>query len=170
MPSVAVRRAATALAAAGVDAILVETQNSIREAVAAAAAAVQTGLPVLVSFVCDDGGRILSGERLAQGLAALQPFAPEAVGINCLPAACVEPALTALRNCGRPWLVSPNLGAPGATPDEPRSADLTPSNLARRAVRWCELGARAVGGCCGTTPQHLAAVAGAVRARFPLEG
>ncbi len=79
---------AAALAAAGVDLILVETMNTVREAVAAARGAAATGLPVVVSCVTDEGGRLLSGEPVedfARALLSL-PVPPDALGINCVAA------------------------------------------------------------------------------------
>ncbi len=79
---------AAALAAAGVDLILVETMNTVREAAAAARGAAATGLPVVVSCVTDGGGRLLSGEPVedfARALLSL-PVPPDALGINCVAA------------------------------------------------------------------------------------
>ncbi|MGA7991975.1 MAG: homocysteine S-methyltransferase family protein, partial [Thermoanaerobaculia bacterium] len=79
---------AAALAAAGVDLILVETMNTVREAVAAARGAAATGLPLVVSCVTDETGRLLSGERVedfARALLSL-PLPPDALGVNCVAA------------------------------------------------------------------------------------
>jgi S-methylmethionine-dependent homocysteine/selenocysteine methylase len=145
------------LVAAGVDAILAETVNTLREGVAAARAAREAGAEVLVSFVCGAHARLLSGEPLAEALDALAPLAPLAVGVNCLPpdavAACLEP----LRRSGRAFLVYANLGAPGA-PLSAHPEDSSPEAYARHALGWVRAGAACVGGCCGTTPAHLAAV------------
>jgi S-methylmethionine-dependent homocysteine/selenocysteine methylase len=155
------------LVAAGVDAILVETINALREGVAAARAAREAGAEVLVSFVCDAHARLLSGEPLAEALDAVAALAPLAVGVNCLPpdavAACLEP----LRRSGRPFLVYANLGAPGAPlPADP--GDASPEAYAAHALRWARAGAACIGGCCGTTPAHLAAVQRRLRAAaFP---
>ena len=145
------------LCEAGVDAILAETHNSVREARAAARAACEAGAPFLVSFVCDAAARLLSGEPLAEALAAVAPLGPLAVGVNCLPASAVPACLPALRACGLPFAVQANLGAP--TPRGERSEALSPERFAGLAGAWIEAGARAVGGCCGTTPAHLAALA-----------
>jgi S-methylmethionine-dependent homocysteine/selenocysteine methylase len=155
------------LVAAGVDAILVETMNTRREGVAAARAAREAGAEVLVSFVCGTQARLLSGEPLAEALDAVASLAPLAVGVNCLPpdavAACREP----LRRSGRPFLVYANLGAPGA-PLSADPADASPEAYAAHALGWARAGAACVGGCCGTTPAHLAAVQRRLRAAgFP---
>jgi S-methylmethionine-dependent homocysteine/selenocysteine methylase len=145
------------LVAAGADAILVETINRLREGVAAARAAREAGAEVLVSFVCGAEARLLSGEPLAEALDAVAPFAPLAVGVNCLPPDAVAPCLAPLRRCGRPFLVYANLGAPGA-PLPAAPADASPEAYAAHALAWVRAGAACVGGCCGTTPAHVAAL------------
>src|SRR5215472_3037340 len=74
------------LADAGVDLLLAETHNTVREAVAAGRAARDTGLPFIVSMVTDGAGRLLSGEPLAAAAEALLPLEPSALGVNCVPA------------------------------------------------------------------------------------
>jgi S-methylmethionine-dependent homocysteine/selenocysteine methylase len=146
-------RHARHLVGAGVDAILVETINSLREGVAAARAARDAGAELLVSFVCDRESRLLSGEPLAEALDAVAGFAPAAVGVNCVPPGAVMPCLPVLQRAGRPFLVYANLGAPGAPLDAP--SDTSPAAFASAALRWASAGAACVGGCCGTTPAHL---------------
>lgn len=150
---------ASHLARAGVDAVLVETMNCVREACAALAAARAAGLPALVSFVCWDGARLLSGESLAVALDAVREAAPLAVGVNCLPPGNVAACLPALAACDLPSCVYPNLGAPLNDDGSQRSDECEPDELARRAGEWIEAGVRLVGGCCGTSPQHIAAIA-----------
>jgi len=150
------------LAAAGVDLVLVETMNTRREAIAATRAARATGLPVWVSFACDDRARLLSGEPLAEALADVARFEPALVGVNCLPPPHVAPALAVLRALGRPFAVHANLGAPDPTGG--RTHDTTPEQYAAHARRWIDAGARAVGGCCGTTPAHVRAITEAIDA------
>ena len=76
---------ARALAEAGADGILVETHNTVRELVAACRAAKETGLPLVASMVTDGNGTLLSGEPISHAVAALEPLAPDALGINCVP-------------------------------------------------------------------------------------
>lgn len=77
------------LADAGADLILVETQNTIREAVAATRAAVRTGLPVLASLICGQDGSLLSGESVTDAARVLLPLGPCALLLNCCPAPSV---------------------------------------------------------------------------------
>jgi S-methylmethionine-dependent homocysteine/selenocysteine methylase len=151
------------LAEAGVDAILVETMNTIREAVAAARAARAAGRPLLVSFVCWDGARLLSGEPLADALRAVAPAEPLALLVNCLPPSNVAACLTVLAAGAQRFGAYANLGAPDDSAGLTRSEDCTPAEFAAEAESWRVAGAQIVGGCCGTTPEHLRAVAAQVR-------
>ena len=150
------------LAETGVDAVLVETMNSTREAVAALRAARATGLPALVSFVCWEGARLLSGELLRDALAAL-PERPAAVLVNCLPPSNVGACLPVLLESALPFGVYPNLGAPVNEAGSERSEEHEPTAFAELAAEWREAGARVIGGCCGTTPAHIHALAQRLR-------
>ncbi|MCP5065608.1 MAG: homocysteine S-methyltransferase family protein [bacterium] len=141
------------LAAAGADAILAETHNTAREAKAAAQAARAAGLPILVSFVCNERGRLLSGEALETGIDSVLAVGPVAVGVNCLPISALAECIPVLAASGLPFLLSPNMG----TPSE-RVESLPPDQFAALTQTWREAGASIIGGCCGTTPEHLAAV------------
>ncbi|MCP5058543.1 MAG: homocysteine S-methyltransferase family protein [bacterium] len=152
------REHAEQLARAGADAILAETHNTAREAKAAALAAQAVDLPLLVSFVCDAQGRLLSGEPLEAGIDAVLPARPLAVGVNCLPISALEACIPILQGCGLPFLLSPNLGAPSE-----RVELLEPDRFAGLTRTWREAGAAIVGGCCGTTPEHLAAAVSLLR-------
>jgi S-methylmethionine-dependent homocysteine/selenocysteine methylase len=150
---------AQALAAAGVDAILVETMNSVREAAAAARAGLATGLPVLVSFACDGEARLLSGEPLTAALDAVAPLGAHALLVNCLPPRCVAACLPVLTRAGLPFGAYANLGAPNDATGFTRSDDCSASDFARYAAGWRAAGARILGGCCGTGPEHVRALA-----------
>jgi S-methylmethionine-dependent homocysteine/selenocysteine methylase len=146
------------LADAGVDAVLVETMNTIREARAALRAASGVGLPALASFVCWEGARLLSGEPLADAVAAARDAGACAVGVNCLPPSNVEACVHVLAAGPLPFGVYPNLGEPEDNQGFRRSEDLSPDDFGRLAAAWAARGASVLGGCCGTTPAHLAAV------------
>ena len=148
---------------AGVDALLFETLNSVREARAATRAARDAEAPFLVAFVCGADAQLLSGGPLEAALEAVLPQAPLAVAVNCLPAFAVDACLPALRDCGCPFGVYANLGAPDDSTGFRRSEETKPNDFARHVGRWLEAGARLVGGCCGTTPAHLRAVVAEVR-------
>ena len=82
------------LADAGVDLILVEAMNCIREAVAATQAALNTGVPVLTSFVCRSDGRLFSGETVAAAVQAIAPLGVNGLLINCTPLATILQSFT----------------------------------------------------------------------------
>lgn len=148
---------AAALRRAGVDAVAVETMNTIREARAAAAAAREAGLPFVASFVCGADARLLSGEPLEEALETLDALDPLALGVNCVPPAVADACLPTLGHGRRPVWLKANLGAPRR--DGPgRTEELGPEAFAERARAWVRAGAAAVGGCCGTTPAHVAAL------------
>ena len=151
---------ASLLAQAGADLILAETHNSIAEAAAAVRAAKATGLPVVVSLVTDGAGRLLSGERIETAAAELARLAPDAVGINCVPAARLAGDLERLAQAtgGEPLAAYGNLGLPADGPGWSFTEELSPDKYAAHARSWLGLGARIVGGCCGTTPEHTRAV------------
>jgi S-methylmethionine-dependent homocysteine/selenocysteine methylase len=152
---------AAALAAAGVDLILVETMNTVREASAAARAAAATGLPVVVSCVTDGSGHLLSGEPVedfARALLAL-PAPPDALGVNCVAARSLAADL------GRLAAAAP--GVPLAAYGNTFGAPVAPEDYAVLAGDWARLGARLVGGCCGTTAAHTRAVGRIVTGNTP---
>ena len=147
------------LAEAGVDGLLVETLNSVREALAAAAAAQATGLPFWVSFVCGDDAELLSGEPLESAVAAVARFDPNVVLVNCLPPSKLPACLEVLRSSGLPFGVYANLGEPAEDGGYRHTEDLTPEAFAACAKPWISAGARVIGGCCGTQPAHIGALA-----------
>ena len=154
------------LAEAGVDVILVETMNTIREAAAATQAARATGLPVLTSFVCRSDGRLFSGERVTEAVEAVAPLGGVGLLINCTPTPTIaEPfselysALAPHRTHGLPLSgLYGNIGHTNDVTGWTNTTDVTPLEYAQLAAGWLRLGARIVGGCCGTTPGHIAAV------------
>lgn len=152
---------ASNLAAAGVDLLIVETMKDIVEAQAAAQAASKTGLPFSVSFICRPDGSLLSGERIADAVKAVEPFGPAFLGINCTPAPTLDVALKELRAATKlPIAVYAN---PGHTEDYQTWGETEatqPAAYCRFAQHWIQLGAHLVGGCCGTRPEHITALHG----------
>jgi S-methylmethionine-dependent homocysteine/selenocysteine methylase len=147
------------LAEAGADAILLETFNTVREAHIAAAAAVSTGLPVIVSFVCRLRSQLLSAEDPTEAATAVSLPGVVAVGVNCTTINDVPSALRRLA-AGTPLPLAAYANNAWFAPDSDflRAAPLEPASYADHAAEWAELGARLVGGCCGTGPEHVAAV------------
>jgi S-methylmethionine-dependent homocysteine/selenocysteine methylase len=156
------REQAESLAAAGADLILLETHNTVRELVAAARAARATALPFVASMVTDGNGRLLSGETIEDAVKALEPShsKPDAISINCVPAGKLSGDLARLAAAaaGVPLAAYGNLGLPADDRGWAFTEELSPPAYAELARSWLSLGARIVGGCCGTTPAHTAAL------------
>lgn len=146
------------LAAAGVDLILIETMNTVREARAAIAAARATGLPVWASLIPGPDLTLLDGTPLADALARLADDGPDALLLNCLPVDYADACLPLLASAGPPFGIYANASrVPGAVF---RADDrIAPDAYAAAARGWAAAGACVVGGCCGTSPDHLRAVA-----------
>ncbi|MBL9167396.1 MAG: homocysteine S-methyltransferase family protein [Verrucomicrobiales bacterium] len=140
---------------AGVDLLLIETMNSIREAVIAAQVATMTGRPTFVSFVCDRDGRILSGESLAAAAGLLLPLGVKALGVNCGAAHTLAKPLAELRAaCGPdfPLIAYGNIGYADEAQGWINTDAVNPDSYWQCAQTWP---AQIVGGCCGTTPEHI---------------
>jgi S-methylmethionine-dependent homocysteine/selenocysteine methylase len=151
---------AEALADAGVDLLLLETHNTVRELAAAARAARHTGLPYIASVVTDGNGRLLSGESIARAVAAVTPLDPNGFGVNCVPASRLEADVARLSTAaaGQPVAAYGNLGLPADGSGWAFTEDLPPEDYALLAAGWLDAGASVIGGCCGTTPSHTSAL------------
>jgi S-methylmethionine-dependent homocysteine/selenocysteine methylase len=139
----------------GVDLLLLETFNSIREAVIAAKLATITGTPVVVSFVCNPKGRILSGETLTDAASQLLPLGVVALGVNCGPTPSLSMPLAELRTaCGPdfPLIAYGNIGYPDDEIGWVNTDAEDPIIYCQHAAEWP---AKIIGGCCGTTPAHI---------------
>jgi S-methylmethionine-dependent homocysteine/selenocysteine methylase len=149
------------LARAGCDLLLVETMNSLREARAALAAGLDTGLPVWVSFAIGPGAVLLSGEDLGEAARDIERRGARAVLVNCAPLPVACEGFRALRAAvSIPCGLYPNHGH--SDPVHGWESDpLDPALFENLARGWFEQGARMVGGCCGTTPEHVRAIVSA---------
>lgn len=151
----------------GVDLLIVETMPALNEAREAleAARAVAPDLPVLVMVTVDDEGECLDGASAAQAAAWLTEWGADAVGVNCSTGpATVLTAIEEMRSATNlPLVAMPNAGMPRAI--EGRNIYLcSPEYMASFARKAIAAGAQMVGGCCGTTPNHIRAMRQAVRA------
>jgi S-methylmethionine-dependent homocysteine/selenocysteine methylase len=154
------REQAASLAAAGVDLILLETHNTVRELATAAGAAKETGLPFVASIVTDGMGRLLSGEPIEDAVRALEALRADALSINCVPAARLDSDLARLAEAapGVPLAAYGNLGLPADDRGWAFTEELSAPAYAEHTRSWLATGARLVGGCCGTTAAHTAAL------------
>ncbi len=157
---------ARALLQGGVDLLLVETCFDLLGAKAALVAcrramqAVGREVPLQVQVTIELTGRMLPGTEISAALAALEAMRPDVVGLNCAtgPAEMYEPLRYLTGHARIPVSTMPNAGLPSVV-DGRMHYDLSPDELADYLHSFVtELGVSVVGGCCGTTPAHLARV------------
>ncbi len=155
------------LAESGADLLIVETMPALNEAREAleAARTVAPDLPVLVMVTVDDESNCLDGSSAAQAAAQLTEWGASAVGVNCSTGpTTVLTAAEAMRGATTlPLAAMPNAGMPRAV--EGRNIYLcSPEYMASFARKAIAAGVQIVGGCCGTTPNHIRAMRSAMRA------
>jgi 5-methyltetrahydrofolate--homocysteine methyltransferase len=158
---------AAALAEAGVDVIWVETMMDLNEAIAAVEGAKQgaPGLPVVCTLVFAQRNRTMFGNPAEEAADKLIDLGVVGIGANCgdgwAPVEAVIPILAA-RAPGLHVVAKANAGIPSGTAEGVTTYPGTPEEAAAYARRVADLGATIVGGCCGTTAAHVAAIAGAL--------
>src|SRR5512139_2773718 len=157
-----------ALAEGGVDFLLIETMFAFEEATAAFEGARSvTDLPVVVSFSYDRGTRTMMGVKPKDVIKKYSEMGAVMVGANCGTTlenmeAIVKEYVVTVPNF--PLWVKPNAGVPHMDVQTEQGVyDMTPEDMGAHAKKYVELGARVVGGCCGSTPEHVAAIAKAVK-------
>ncbi len=152
---------ADAGASAGADLILLETMTDIAECRAACLAARKTGLPVAASFAFANGGRTLTGGTPECAALTLAAAGACAVGMNCFaPSDEMIAAIRAVRKLtDLPIIVQPNAGLPEIDSQGRAHYHITAEEMAPYMQRVLDAGASAIGGCCGTTPDHIRAFA-----------
>jgi len=158
-------RQARVLAEAGADLLVIETQYDLAEAALAVQAARSvSSLPVVCTFSFDRGSHTMMGVSPARVGKELESLGADVVGINC--GRSLEENLTALgqlrAHCSLPVWFKPNAGLPEVDGEGKARYRTTPEAMAVLVPAWIEAGARVVGGCCGTSPQHLEQIARAV--------
>ena len=155
------REQMTAGEAAGADVILIETMYDLQEVRAAVLAAKEhTALPVICTMTFQEGGRSLMGCDPTQVASALQELEVSALGVNCSSGPDgLLPVIEEMLGCSRlPLLVQPNAGLPTIR-DGVAVYDLGPPEFAEKMAHIAKMGAAMLGGCCGTTPEHIRALA-----------
>lgn len=158
------------VAAAGADLLVAETMLSIDECACFVEAALSAcELPVMCSLTMESDGRLLLGGTIVEAVETLQALGASAVGLNCsvgpdqLPAA-VESIMAVAEV---PVIVKPNAGIPVMDAHGVAHYDMTPEQFAASMRRLVDAGARLVGGCCGTGPEYIAALARAIGKAAP---
>ncbi|HSJ52434.1 MAG TPA: homocysteine S-methyltransferase family protein [Anaerolineae bacterium] len=156
---------AEGLTQGGADFLLIETMSDLGEARAAVEGARRaSSLPVILTFSFDTHGRTMMGLRPAQAAREMAPLV-EGLGANCGRDPAEYPEILAAMRTAAPAAIlwaKPNAGLPRLV-DDLVVYDALPSDMAEVAVQLRQSGARVVGGCCGTTPQHIAAMARALK-------
>ena len=157
---------AAALSDGGVDLLLLETFFSLDEALAAIDGVQRaSALPLVVSFSFDRGTRTMMGVSPTAMVEAIRPRGVAAIGANCgRSLADMEQVVAELAalNAGIPLWIKPNAGLPRMVGELARY-DTGPAEMAEYARRFIEAGAGVVGGCCGSSPAHIAAIASNAR-------
>lgn len=163
-----------ALCDAGVDLLMTETMMSLQEARAAVIAAKEvTTLPVMVSMTYEADGRTLYGTDAKTAAVVLQSLGADVVGINCStgPEWMIEPLKEMAQVASVPILAKPNAGMPQLI-DGNTVFEMKPQEFASLSAELVDAGANVIGGCCGTAPEHIAALAEAVKGKhtFVIKG
>ena len=159
---------AAALSKGGVDLLLLETFFALDEALAAIDGVRRaSALPLVISFSFDRGTRTMMGLSPGQVVEAIAPLGMAAIGANC--GRSLEDMMQVVQefaalNAGIPLWVKPNAGLPSMVGDIARY-DTSPAEMGAYARRFLDAGAQVVGGCCGSAPEHVAAIAACKRPR-----
>ncbi|MGQ0575986.1 MAG: methionine synthase [Pseudonocardia sp.] len=158
------------LLAGGADALVVETCQDLLQAKAAilgmrrAMDAEGRRIPLITQVTVETTGTMLLGSEIGAALTALEPLGIDLIGLNCAtgPAEMSEHLRTLARQSRIPLSVMPNAGLPQLGPNG-AEYPLTPDELAQALASFVrEYGLRLVGGCCGTTPEHITTVVDAL--------
>ncbi|NUM81999.1 homocysteine S-methyltransferase family protein [bacterium] len=138
---------------ANVDCFLIETMNTLREALIAVEYAIQTELPVMVSFITQKDGKLLSGESLEESVYAVSLLQPAAILLNCSDTGTIQENLTVVQKA-----TDLPIGAyANILPLQKSFPVLPPDAYAETVQQWLEqFKLTVIGGCCGTTPKHIA--------------
>ena len=158
---------ARGLVAGGVDLLVIETMFAINEAQAALEGVRRvTDLPVIVSFSYDRGTRTMMGVKPSDVVKTFKPLGVTAIGANC--GTTLENMELILKEYissdpDAVYWIKPNAGLPELGENNEAVYKITPAAMAEHAEKFLAAGARIVGGCCGSTPEHVAAIANMVK-------
>src|SRR5436190_1913338 len=156
-----------ALMEAGVDCLMLETfrdMNEIRAAVDAAREVAGPELVIVAHLSIEDDGRLQDGTSIEDFTRALDAMPVDAVGLNCSsgPRVMLEALEKMAAFTNKPLSALPNAGLPAGV--DGRNIYLcSPEYMSQYAARFLEAGARIIGGCCGTTPEHIHEIGNEVR-------
>jgi methionine synthase I (cobalamin-dependent) len=159
------------LKAGGADVVWIETMSSAEEVHAAATAAIANDMPYVATCSFDTAGRTMMGILPSQlsGILAAEPVPPLAQGANCgVGAPDILVTVLEMQGATVPIISKGNCGVPQFQGTEIVYSG-TPELMGRYAAMAVDAGAQIIGGCCGTTPSHLAAMRAALDAHTPGE-
>ncbi len=142
---------------AGADLVLIETMSDGYEAKAAVLAAKEScNLPVFATMIFDSKGKLLTGGNVESTVALLEGLGVDALGINCGlgPVQMMDILKDILKVVSVPVIVNPNAGLPRSEGGK-TVYDIDADEFARYMAQIADMGANVVGGCCGTTPEHI---------------
>lgn len=144
----------------GADVVIIETMSDSYELKAAVLAAKEhCDLPVIASMIFDENGRLLTGGDMRSACAMLEGLGADAVGINCGlgPKQMIELVKEMRENTSLPIIVMPNAGLPESV-DGKTVYNVSPQEFAEDMLTIAKQGVSYLGGCCGTTPEHIRAM------------
>lgn len=164
------REQAATLLECGVDFFFIETMITAAEARLAVRAVrdLSQEIPVFVSMTVNENGKTMYGDALDAVLLTLIPYDIQGFGCNCsigpdVIARALKPAAPIAKRYGIPLVAKPNAGMP-VTDESGTHFPLQPADMAAAVDRFVGMGVGVFGGCCGTTPAHIAAIAQTARA------
>ena len=152
-------------AQSGADLVMIETMSDAYEAKAAVLAAKENcSLPVFVTSVFDTNGRLLTGGTIESTVAMLEGLGVDALGVNCgTGPANMIPVVKRLAECASvPIIVNPNAGLPSVLNGK-TVYNVDPLEFSEQMEQIAGMGVQLLGGCCGTTPEHIRRMIGKVR-------
>lgn len=162
------REQAEALLDGGVDLFLVETMMGVEESLAAVEAIRSVSdRPVLCTFSFQTDGKAYFDGSADEAAPALEALGADAVGVNCASGPdMLGSVVRRMKNaCGLPIIAKPNAGLPTISEQGEAVYSLTPDAFAAAMLPLADAGASILGGCCGTTPEHIAALRAALDGR-----
>lgn len=154
----------------GADLIFIETMNDSLETKAALLAAKEySSLPVFVSNAYSENEKLMTGASPEAMVALLEGMRADAIGVNCSfgPEQTRPVVERLLKCCSVPIILKPNAGLPKSV-DGKTVYDVSASDFAKSVTEMISMGVRVVGGCCGTTPEYIKAVADIAKDMTPV--
>lgn len=168
----AIREQVRALVEGGVELLVFETFGYLAEMLEAVRiAGAECDLPIVAQMTFTDDGQTLGGESPGAVAAALAELPVTVIGANCTlgPQGLLGIVRELSRHTSLPLSAQPNAGAPRMVGGRRFQYSVDAGYFARYARRYVEAGAALVGGCCGTTPEHIRAAAGAIAGLRPVD-